>query len=107
MQISVNWLMDNAKFEDAVYHNGDVDSMWNEKFEELTDKFIDSVQTHGIQASIDFDPNTCSIGNGHHRLLIAWLLNIEFIEVNNSHYDEYGPKGSYAMQMEGWPTCYE
>ena len=107
MKISVKWLMDNATFCDAVYHNGNVDSMWDEKFYELTDKFVDSVQQYGIQASVDYDMETNSFGNGHHRLLVAWLLNIEYIEVNDSYYDEYGDHGSYAMQLEGWPTCYE
>lgn len=100
-QMSVKWMMENVKFGDAVAYSC-VEQMWDDKLMELGDKFIESVKKDGVTAMLDFDHDTKTLHNGHHRLLLAWLLDIEFINVT-----ERGERGnSWEKQDEGYPTCY-
>ena len=53
--------------------------MAQEKIDELSDTFIDSVIECGILTPVVYDCGT--IWNGHHRLVLAMLLDIEYIPV--------------------------
>lgn len=101
-QVSVKWMMENAEFADLCAYSC-AEEMWDRKLNELGDKFIDSVKREGIVALLDFNPDTNILSNGHHRLLIAWLLDIEYIGVTDTR-DE---GNSYEKQKEGFPICYE
>lgn len=104
MKINTNWLMNNAIFNDAFAYDS-VEEMWNCKVEELSDTFIRSVEQHGIVATIAYDHDTKTVYDGHHRLLIAYLLDIEFVEVNDDDFlMENGPD---EMERKGFPTCDE
>jgi len=85
MRVSVNWLMENATFNDQF--NKSLEEMWEMKFQELSDAFIESVSSIGVQAAIVYIPSTETVYNGHHRILAAWLLNQEFIEYVDSFVD--------------------
>ncbi|AXH67210.1 ParB-like nuclease domain protein [Streptomyces phage Wofford] len=51
-----------------------------EKFDELPLEFIESIAKDGIKTPIVWNPDKNMITNGHHRLLVAYLLGITEIE---------------------------
>ncbi|AYB70853.1 ParB-like nuclease domain protein [Streptomyces phage Yaboi] len=51
-----------------------------EKFDELPRQFIESIERDGIQTPIVYNPSTNMVTNGHHRLLVAYLLGITEVE---------------------------
>jgi hypothetical protein len=95
--VRVQWLMDNATFGDAVCFSG-VQEMWDVKLMELGDRFIESVQSEGIKAGLAYSKETNTVYNGHHRLLLAWLLDIEYIAVNTRD-------TAWDMEKKGYPGC--
>lgn len=101
MIISVKWLMENAIFNDQ--RNETVPQMWERKFDELCTEFIDSVTEHGIQGAVIYDQVENRLFNGHHRLLVAWLLNVEYIHFVEEFEDN--PE-DYLMGL-GWPMSYK
>lgn len=100
-QMSVEWLMENAKFGDVVAYSC-AEQMWDEKLNELGDKFIESVRKDGIKASLSFDHDSKTLHNGHHRLLLAWLLGIEFINVTERGESD----DSWDKIDQGFPGCF-
>ena len=97
MRISVQYLMKNATFIDQCRDT--LEGMWERKFEELSDEFIESVEENGVKGAIVYSPGEETVYNGHHRVLIAWLLNIkylEFVENYNDSPEEY-------LIRQGWP----
>lgn len=82
-KVSVAKLIESAIFNDAVCHDLTTEQMFERKFEDLfvgNPDFLESCQRDGILDAIVYVPGENMVFNGHHRVLIAWLLNIEFIE---------------------------
>jgi hypothetical protein len=52
---------------------------YEEKLEELSDNFIDSVLTNGVKTPVAVGDKT--IWNGHHRLILAMLLDLDELPV--------------------------
>lgn len=97
MRISVPYLMKNAIFNDQFRDT--IEGMWEKKFEELSDEFIESVEENGVKGAIVYSPDENTVYNGHHRILVAWLLGIEyleFVENFNDSPEEY-------LVRQGWP----
>ncbi|WXW92504.1 ParB-like nuclease domain [Streptomyces phage Enygma] len=51
-----------------------------DKFDELPRAFIESIEKDGIKTPIVYSPERNRVTNGHHRLLVAYLLGITEIE---------------------------
>lgn len=95
-KVSVAKLIESAIFNDAVAKDHTTMQMLEEKFDDLfkgNPEFIDSC-TRGILDPIIYMTETNIVFNGHHRVLIAWLLNVEFIEYTEDWTDqsESGPE---------------
>ena len=82
-KVSVAKLIESAVFNDAEAKGQTTWEMFEEKFIELFEgnpHFLDSIHRDGILTPIMFQPDENKVYEGHHRILCAWLLNIEFIE---------------------------
>ncbi|QJD50760.1 ParB-like nuclease domain protein [Streptomyces phage Bmoc] len=95
-KVSVAKLIESAIFNDAVAKDHTTMQMLEEKFDDLfigNPEFIDSC-TRGILDPIIYLPESNTVFNGHHRVLIAWLLNVEFIEYTDDWTEdsESGPE---------------
>lgn len=64
-----------------------------EKIDELPQKFIDSIEKDGVLTPIEWNPRRNAVYNGHHRLVVAYLLGI--VEI------EYVENGSFELETEG------
>ena len=62
--------------------------MWERKLRECGPRFIDSIRERGVESPICYcapdawdalDTDTPVLTNGHHRVVCAWLLGIEYI----------------------------
>ncbi len=84
MLMMVEDLMSTARFNDAISSGMTDDEMWDLKFRELfigNAGFLESVQANGVLAPIAYDIQENVVYDGHHRLLCAWLLGQETIEI--------------------------
>lgn len=98
--MNVRWLIENAIFNDL--HDGETKwQMFEEKFDHMSDAFIESISEFGIQATCVYDKDENVFYNGHHRLLVAWLLDIEFIPVADDD-DDY-ESSDWGFEEKGWP----
>jgi hypothetical protein len=86
-KVSVQHLIDTATFGDALDKDYEASNdpklkmkCLEEKFDELSDFFIQSVENNGIENVICYDPHSDRLRNGHHRVLMAWLLGISELE---------------------------
>lgn len=84
--MNVRWLMNNAIFND-LQEGQTVEQLWDQKLNDLSDSFIQSVMDNGILATCDYDKSENVFYNGHHRLLVAWLLDIEEIRISDENDD--------------------
>lgn len=94
--VSVAKLIDSAIFNDAVCAEVSTWEMFEKKFDELfigNPDFLESC-TERIIDPILYVVKENTVLNGHHRVLIAWLLNVEFIEYTEDWTDdsESGPE---------------
>lgn len=81
--VSVAQLIESAVFNDAECGGVTVWEMFEKKFNELFEgnpDFLVSIEKEGIRSPIMYQPEENRVYEGHHRILCAWLLNIEFIE---------------------------
>lgn len=81
-KVSVAKLIESAIFNDAEAKGHTTWQMFEEKFDDLFEgnpEFIDSC-SKGILDPIIYMVESNTVFNGHHRILIAWLMNFEFIE---------------------------
>jgi hypothetical protein len=88
-KVSVAQLIESAVFNDAECAGVSVWVMFEKKFNELFEgnpEFLDSIEKEGIRSPIMYQPEENKVYEGHHRILIAWLLNIEFIEYTTEWY---------------------
>jgi hypothetical protein len=88
--ISVQWLIDYAYFGDVHEDGYEGDPYFKMKclernLTECDSGFIASIQEGGVKTPVRFDPETGELINGHHRVVVAWLLGIEEIP-----YADYG-----------------
>ena len=95
-KVSVAKLIESAVFNDAEAKGHTTVQMLEEKFDDLfvgNPEFIDSC-SKGILDPIIYIVGENTVFNGHHRVLIAWLLNVEFIEYTEDWTDdsESGPE---------------
>lgn len=97
-KISVVWLMANAQFNDLGAY-GTVSRMWEEKFDEMSDAFIASVDEVGVKAPIIYVPGEKTVYNGHHRVLVAWLKGAAFI----SYVSEFNECSEEFSVKQGLP----
>ena len=86
---NVEKLWHDAIFGDAEdSRSGDYGSRWMDdkeacmlaKFDELPRNFIESIEAEGVKTPIVYSPERNRVSNGHHRLLVAYLLGIKEIE---------------------------
>lgn len=90
--VSVMKLIETAFFNDAECSGETKWEMFDRKFNELFEgnpAFLDSIQREGIKSPIMYQPDENRVYEGHHRLLCAWLLNIEYIEYTTEWYVEF------------------
>lgn len=66
----------------------------DDKLDDLTPRFIASIQERGIVTPVCYDPESDTLLNGHHRVVAAWLLGVEFVpyttrfnDSNTQHHD--------------------
>ncbi|QMP84140.1 ParB N-terminal domain-containing protein [Streptomyces phage Coruscant] len=102
MIISVNWLMKNAIFNDQ-NENETVIGMWERKASEMSDGFVESISEHGVMGEIVYSLEENRVYNGHHRLLVAWLLGIEYI----GFVDDLNDNPEDYLERLGWPSSYK
>lgn len=108
-KLSVAKLVESATFNDGL---GDETTMelFERKFDELFEgnlAFINSVQEHGIQSAIVYSVDENVVYTGHHRVLVAWLLNIEFIDFFDGIAGEDSEgKDEWEMEAAGWPSLF-
>lgn len=96
MKVSVAKLIESAVFNDAECAGESMWEMFEHKFNELFEgnpDFLDSIHKQGIVSPILYVKRENTVYNGHHRILCAWLLNIEYIEYTESWYEEYDESG--------------
>ena len=110
-KVSVRHLIEHAILNDA-YTDSEEDKwdLLDEKFWGLNPAFVDDVQQSGIRWPINYNPRTNTLYNGHHRVLVAWLLNIEEIEYDMDCWDNFsmGPHnwGTYAVVHDNPPPSW-
>ncbi|AYB70849.1 ParB-like nuclease domain protein [Streptomyces phage Yaboi] len=95
---NVEWLMKNAIFNDQL----DGETKWEMFYDKLNHidwEFVSSVAQHGIQAGCVYDFQTNTFYNGHHRLMIAYLLGIEEIPI----FEESDDCFDWQWEELGWP----
>jgi hypothetical protein len=88
-KVSVAQLIESAAFNDAEVAGVSVWVMFEKKFDELFEgnpEFLDSIEKEGIRSPIMYQPEENRVYEGHHRILCAWLLNIQFIEYTTEWY---------------------
>lgn len=77
--------------------------MWNRKFSHLGLDFLDDIYEKGIKTPICYWPEAGNglLRNGHHRVVCAWLLGIEYLPFteNKVESDHGGPR-SYSGSCE-------
>lgn len=79
--VSVEHLIMKAGLSDADSDSeADRWQCWDQKFWELGPKFVESIQQNGIARPVDYEPDDDWLVNGHHRVIVCWLLGIEQIE---------------------------
>lgn len=102
--VNVQWLMDNAIFNDIL--EGETKwSMFAEKLDSISWPFVDSIIKNGIRAGVVYDEGTKTFYNGHHRFLIAYLLGIEEIPVFDPKEDDWESTSDVGLEMKGWPSA--
>lgn len=102
-KVSVQWLMDNAIFNDL--HDGETKwEMFSDKLDYISWTFVASVEANGIQAGVVYEFDTNIFYNGHHRLLVAYILGIEEIAVFDSDVDDF-ESSDFACNDNGWPSA--
>jgi hypothetical protein len=109
-QVSVAKLIESAVFNDAATRDETTMQTMEWKFDELFEgdpAFIESVQKHGIQSAIIYSEEENTVYTGHHRVLCAWLLNIEYIDFFDgiAGEDSQG-RDEFEMHDAGWPTLF-
>lgn len=109
-KVSVAKLIESAVFNDAVTRDETTMETMQWKFDELFEgdpAFIESVQKHGIQSAIIYSVDENVVYAGHHRVLCAWLLNIEYIEFFDGIAGEDSEgKDEWEMKDHGWPNLF-
>lgn len=109
-KLSVAKLIESAIFNDGLGEETTMQLM-ERKFDELFEgniDFVNSVQEHGIQAAIIYSVDENTVYTGHHRVLCAWLLNIEFIDFFDGLAGEDSEgRDEFEMQDQGWPCVFE
>ncbi|QGH76323.1 ParB-like nuclease domain protein [Streptomyces phage Daubenski] len=91
-KVSVAKLIESAIFNDAEAKGHTTWQMLEEKFDDLfigNPTFLESIQADGIQTPIMYQPDENKVYEGHHRILCAWLLNIEDIEYTTEWYVQF------------------
>jgi len=111
-KVNVEQLWHDAIFGDASNsRSGGAGSRWMDdkeacmlaKFDELPRAFIDSIEKDGIKTPIVYDPRNNRVTNGHHRLLVAYLLGITEIEYIDSRDTYNGWSLERAAKAKGLP----
>lgn len=103
--MSVEWLMNNAIFNDK-NDNETKWEMFEKKLRHISWSFVASVEKHGVKAGVVYNEYDNTFYNGHHRLLIAYLLGIKEVPVFISCEDEFS-SSDIAHEMNGWPAAQE
>jgi hypothetical protein len=109
-KVSVAKLIESAIFNDAACRDMSTAEMLEWKFNELFEgnlEFIESVQRYGIQSAIVYSVDENIVYTGHHRVLCAWLLGIEFILFFDGVAGEDSEgKDEWEIEEAGWPTLF-
>lgn len=109
-KVSVAKLIESAIFHDAACRDMTTEQMLEWKFDELFEgnlEFIESVQKFGIQSAIIYSDVENIVYTGHHRVLCAWLLNIEFILFfDGTAGEDSEGMDEWDMEEAGWPTLF-
>lgn len=78
--VLVEHLIEHAQSTDVRSQSGEtMAQMWERKFSELGELFVDSVTSKGITTPVLYDVDADKLRNGHHRVVAAWVLNIEYL----------------------------
>lgn len=109
-KVSVAKLIESAIFNDAASAGLSTWEMFEIKFDELFEgniAFVESVQQFGIKAAIVYSASENIVYTGHHRVLCAWLLGIEYIEFFDQIAGEDSEgKDEFEMMEQGWPSLF-
>lgn len=110
-RVSVAKLVESAIFNDAAVFDETTMQMFERKFDDLFEgniEFVQSVERHGIQSAIIYSVDENVVYAGHHRVLCAWLLNIEYIDFFDGIVGEDSEgKDEFEMQAQGWPCVWD
>jgi hypothetical protein len=94
-KVSVAKLIESAIFNDAEAWGVSTWEMFERKFDDLFEgnpEFVESC-SKGILDPILYMTDCNTVFNGHHRVLIAWLLNVEFIGFTEDWTEDLGESG--------------
>jgi hypothetical protein len=92
-RVSLDLLMSSAEFRDALDPSeAEKWHMLEHKLEGTHPAFIESIAEAGVVVPVNYSPRHNALYNGHHRILIAWLLGLESVPYYDG--DRVEPPGS-------------
>ena len=109
--VLVAWLIsdmvDCCDFESG-YHKNKYD-LWDQKLDECSSEFIAHISEFGVLDPVYYNPNgdpweynhhTPYMSNGHHRVVCAWLLGIEYIPFTKDEMFSYNANSGPHAEPE-------